>query len=99
MEPLSEHGFVAGHDELIARSRFGNAAAHGERVAGAGTSDVRHGGPHGALVSVGAADPPAEKEQLGEEFLPHFLAAVGEGIIRHGVISSEARSGCAYRRL
>ena len=49
----------------------GRPLPHGQRVAGTGKGDVGHGGPHGALVGVGAAEPAAEQKELGEELLAH----------------------------
>src|SRR5207248_6019405 len=49
-------------------------------VACVSNRDVRHGGPHGALVRIGAAKPAAEQEELGEKLLAHGRALGGEGV-------------------
>src|SRR5579872_258443 len=84
MEPLREHRLMAGHDELRSGAGFGQAMAHGQRVAGVGERHVGDGGPHGALVRVGAADPTAEQEMVSEEFLAH-RGALGSKGVRDGV--------------
>ena len=58
----------------------GRPLAHRQRVAGAVEGDVGHGGPHRPLVGVGAADPAAEQEELGEELLAHCWRFAAKGL-------------------